>query len=293
MKTFKSYIEEGYYKAKIKDPNGNVTIIDTKGNLKTDKGVLLNLANLAYLRPDTFLKMGTQQRKNKMKYFVRLAASDAKSNKDFADALNRVIEPWSDKGKFVAESLDELSTNTLNSYEKKARRNAIGNALKFGKKAHNKYKRRERGLRRAAKKTGTQYSNAWRHESTDLEEGIATDLLKDLAKIFIGKKSFHALKRAKNADKYKAAIQQLRSMRAEVRKLGGPKQFIAKHPEVKGINPGMLDQNLISLAASNVGLKYREFLAVLDKKTRYEDSSNREWGTDSLTDVYKKDTPGQ
>jgi len=130
-------------------------------------------------------------------------------------------------------------------------------------------------------------------EYTQLEEGIAKDLLKDLAKIFLTRKVFHKLKRARNADKYKAAIQQLRSMRAEVRKLGGPNAFIAKHPEVKGINPGMLDQNLISLAASNNNINYREFLAILDKKTRYEDASNREWGTDSLTKIYKKDTPGE
>jgi len=63
------------------------------------------------------------------------------------------------------EQIDELSKEKLAGYEKKARTSAIVNALKFGKKAHDKYKKREAGLKKASKKTGTQYSNAWRHES--------------------------------------------------------------------------------------------------------------------------------
>ena len=60
--------------------------------------------------------------------------------------------------------IDEMSVGKLNDYEKKARRNAIINAIKPGKKADAKYQKRVAGLKKSAKKTGTKYSDAW-HEN--------------------------------------------------------------------------------------------------------------------------------
>jgi len=71
--------------------------------------------------------------------------------------------------------IDEMSKEKLAGYEKKARTSAIVNALKFGKKADDKYKKRAAGLKRAAKTTGTKYSDAWHESNASGEKNLQLD----------------------------------------------------------------------------------------------------------------------
>lgn len=102
-----------------------------------------------------------------------------------------------------------------------------------------------------------------------IQEGIA----KDLGKILLGKKNFHALKRAAHADRYKAAVKHLRQYRSDMRKAGGPEAWAKKN----GLSrPGMIAtssgiENMIKgWAADFAGISHREFKAILDRKTRYD-----------------------
>jgi len=105
-----------------------------------------------------------------------------------------------------------------------------------------------------------------------LQEGIAKDLLKDIAKIAIGKKRFHDLKRMVNKDKYKFAVTQYRKMKKDVRSSGGPEKWINKHGLARGarLMPGMLDNYLKNTAADLAGITPKEFNAVLNRNTRYK-----------------------
>ena len=136
-----------------------------------------------------------------------------------------------------------------------------------------------------------------------IEEGIGKDLLKDLGKILLGKKNFHTLKRAAHGDRYKAAVKQLRQYRSDMRKAGGPEAWAKKNNLSR---PGMITtasgiENMIKgWAADFAGISHKEFKAILDRKTRYEETEYvseeggaGEWGTDKLTNKYISDTPGQ
>ena len=232
--------------------------------------------------------------------------------------------------------VNEISQDTLDSYKKKAEPEADTNMKR--KSGMYSVKRREMGIhqmrvdRRKAQNEETETEYEWDEERMDIigqngnngehyeeiDEGVLTDLIKDIAKVVIPKKVWHKAKRAQHAEKYKIGVEEYRRLKNEVRKAGGAKQWISSKGLDKGarLMPGMIDNYLKGAAAEVAGISQKEFDAVLDKKTRYEEyvaedtqkknlksilskkkeaKSNAgagEWGTDELVRNYVKDTPG-
>jgi len=97
----------------------------------------------------------------------------------------------------------------------------------------------------------------------ELEEGIGLDMVKAL----IPKPILHALKRAIHAKNYKVALDKYHDLTREIRK--DPEKFKRKVGQRDGVMIGNVDNIAKSIAADYAGIKYREFLKILDRKTRY------------------------
>jgi len=97
----------------------------------------------------------------------------------------------------------------------------------------------------------------------EFDEGIGLDMIKAL----IPKKILHAFKRAIHAKNYKVALNVYHDLTREIRK--DPEKFKRKMGQRDGVTIGNVDNIAKSIAADMAGIKYREFLKILDRKTRY------------------------
>lgn len=91
--------------------------------------------------------------------------------------------------------------------------------------------------------------------------------LKDIFKKIIGKKNMHIFNRAVHEKKYKRALDLYHDMVRDLKK--NPR------PAVHGIivaNPKGLAR---AKAAEMLGIKPREFAKILDRKTRYEETGDK------------------
>ena len=128
------------------------------------------------------------------------------------------------------------------------------------------------------------------------QEGVAVDLAKDLTKIIFGRSNYHKVMRLAHGEKYKIAVERLRQYKTDVRKAGGPEAWAKKNGLTRPgmiITPMGVETMIKSWAADFAGINHKEFNAILNKSTRYEEHGAGEWGTDELTNKYKNDTPGQ
>ena len=93
--------------------------------------------------------------------------------------------------------------------------------------------------------------------------------LKDIFKKIIGKKNMHIFNRAVHEKKYKRALDLYHKM----------VQDINKNPKAHSGVPGAMVMNPKGLArtkAANIlGIKPREFAKILDRKTRYEETGDK------------------
>ena len=97
----------------------------------------------------------------------------------------------------------------------------------------------------------------------ELEEGVGLDMIKAL----LPKTILHALKRAIHAKNYKVALDKYHELTREIRK--DPEKFKRKVGQKDGVMIGNVDNIAKGIAADYAGIKYREFLKILDRKTRY------------------------
>jgi hypothetical protein len=139
-------------------------------------------------------------------------------------------------------------------------------------------------------------NKAWLHEiSQHMDEAVLKDLSKDLAKLFFGKKLYHTIKRIAHKDRYKIALERLRALRNDVRRVGGWKEWADRHglrsPGAM-IHKGGVESMIMKQAADFADISVRELQKVMSKETRMESFSLFEKKYDSAQDPDVDELPG-
>jgi len=120
-------------------------------------------------------------------------------------------------------------------------------------------------------------NKAWLHEiSQHMDESVIKDLSKDLAKLFFGKKIYHTIKRIAHKDRYKIALERLRALRNDVRRVGGWEEWADRHglrSPGHSIHKGGVESMIMKQAADFAGIGVRELQKVMSKETRMESFS--------------------
>ena len=124
-------------------------------------------------------------------------------------------------------------------------------------------------------------NKAWLHEIEDFEishhmdEAVLKDLTKQVARLIFDKKLYHTIKRMAHKERYKIALERLRALKNDVRRVGGWEEWANR----KGLrNPGAMmhkggvESMLMKMAADHADIAVRELRKVMDKTARTEET---------------------
>ena len=117
-------------------------------------------------------------------------------------------------------------------------------------------------------------NKAWLHEiNHHIGESVLKDLSKQVARLIFGKKLYHTIKRMAHKERYKVALERLRALKNDVRRVGGWEEWASR----KGlrntgamIHKGGVESMLMKMAADHADIAVRELRKVMDKTARSE-----------------------